>query len=322
MTFGDYLALLICIVFPIAGAYLMVRCWNQIHFRQDKDSVYFQKYKKLLPLGLLLELVSIAVTIIWHNTSYYSKNYPPVFVIDVLLWLIVIPTSIYMLNTARKLEAALPEIPDRPLADDEQEYYREAFTRLFEDIRTSNANRKAEIEKALTEKEGGTRKIKAAAGAVGKAVWNTAANTLIAESTGIEPSHLNYDADFAAQGSLEDLAFYTIREIDRAAEKTLSKLKSDDPAEVRKTILQLLAAHDDFVKENRKITYDDPCYGPHIVYIMHRYLQTMSPFAYERILGLYNGHKTHIGIRVNIYDNLLRIVKKRQDGSVQAVQKT
>ena len=111
-----------------------------------------------------------------------------------------------------------------------------------------------------------------------------------------------------------------LQEFDTAAEKTLNKLQSDDPAEVRTTILQLLAAHDDIVKNKKKITYDAPCYGPEIAEVMYLFLQTMPPFAYGRILGLYRDYNVHIGIRVNIRNNLIRIVNKWQEDHAQQGQ--
>ena len=153
MGIGDYLALLITILFPLAGAYIMVRCWNQVFSRRDQNSVYFQKYNLLLETVISLEVVSFIVIIIWNSSSYYAKNYTTLFVIDMLLWLIVIPCSIHCSKAGKNINSGLLKIPDVPLADDELEYYREAFTGLFEDIRTSNANRKAELEKIIPSEE-------------------------------------------------------------------------------------------------------------------------------------------------------------------------
>ena len=110
-----------------------------------------------------------------------------------------------------------------------------------------------------------------------------------------------------------DRLFFAMREIDAAVEKTLKNLQSDDPSETRAVILQILAAHDDIVGKNRKIRFDQPCYGLEIADIMYRFLQMLSPFAYGKIREMYTEYKTHIGIRVNIRDNLEKKKKKRQE---------
>ena len=320
MGIGDYLALLITILFPLAGLYLLIRCWNHIFFRRDKNSVYFQKKTSLLLTAFFLEVVSIVVVIIWNNSSYYANRYITLFVIDVFFWIIGITLSLYWLKTGKDLDKALPEIPDAPLADDELEYYREAFTGLFEDIRTSNANRKAELEKKLLQEEGKRKKTKAIVRIAGKATRNVLANSLLTAFAGIEPAYLDNNVNLSTIDSAIARLLYAMKEIDTAAEKTLKKLQSDDPAETRMAILQLLAAYDDIMEKNREIRFDQPCYGLETADIMYRFLRTLSPFAYDKIYGLYNDYTLCIGIRVNIRDNLVRIVKKGRETETNGSQ--
>ena len=306
--------LLIHLVLLSGSILLLILCRRQVYRFRNPQSVFFRNSTVFLILSMVLAAVCLLVTAAQIRIDGFAEWYSSILYITVFIAaIVVIVSGSKSLTSAKHYDKILRDAPDKPLSEDDLVYYQKEFSAVLENVRDSTAKRKSELDEMIPPAVLRRIRAKGVIRIVGRFVKKLLINTLASLVTRTDPAHLDGKIDTQTPEAVVREVYFAMQEIDLAAEKALEKLRSDDPWERRKAVLEWLAAWDDIDGSHYQFRYDDECYGREVAFLLYRFLHTLSPYAFNRIYRLYWREKICIGIRVNICENIRRIIKKRRE---------